>query len=142
MNHNPKRNHPPFPKGVAQNPGGMLKQSPEEKAAKKLIKQSLYEVALMTVGEAEKAYKKNPTFAVMVACKLFTRAGVHGNVPAIREVYDRTLGKVPQAITGEGGSPLIPVSPDDPTGGVNPSLLEKILKAVREATNAPPGKPS
>lgn len=33
-------------------------------------------------------------------------AGLAGDVPALREIGDRLDGKVPQAVTGEGGGPV------------------------------------
>lgn len=40
-----------------------------------------------------------------IAAQLVTEA-VGGDVPAIKEIADRLDGKVPQAITGEGGGPV------------------------------------
>lgn len=33
-------------------------------------------------------------------------AGIAGDVPALKEIGDRLDGKVPQAVTGEGGGPV------------------------------------
>lgn len=33
-------------------------------------------------------------------------SAVNGDVPAIKEIADRLDGKVPQAVTGEGGGPV------------------------------------
>lgn len=40
-----------------------------------------------------------------IAARLVEEA-VNGDVPAIKEIGDRLDGKVPQAVTGEGGGPV------------------------------------
>lgn len=40
-----------------------------------------------------------------IASQLVSEA-VDGDVPAIKEIADRLDGRVPQAITGEGGNPI------------------------------------
>lgn len=48
---------------------------------------------------------KGKTKLDKIAIQLIDEA-IKGDVPAIKEVADRLDGKVPQAVTGEGGGPL------------------------------------
>tara|TARA_R110000822_G_scaffold210034_1_gene345911 strand:+ start:258 stop:473 length:216 start_codon:yes stop_codon:yes gene_type:complete len=49
--------------------------------------------------------EKGKTKLDKIAAALVDEA-VNGDVPAIKEIGDRLDGKVPQAVTGEGGGPI------------------------------------
>ena len=74
----------PFPKGTSGNPGGM----PKEIAEVRRQLRALLPKATQTLGELLDHHDGK------VRCM------------ALREVYDRTMGKPTQPITGEDGKPI------------------------------------
>jgi hypothetical protein len=75
----------PWPKGVSGNPGGRPKRKPIEEALLAALK---------------------PAEAQAVAQALIRQAK-RGNVRAFDSLADRVDGKVPQALTGDDGGPLM-----------------------------------
>ena len=59
----------------------------------------------LAVKRPENAAVKGKTKLDKIAAALVEEA-VNGDVPAIKEIGDRLDGKVPQAVTGEGGGPI------------------------------------
>ena len=59
-------------------------------------------LAVKRPGDAD---VKGKTKLDKIVARLVEEA-VNGDVPAIKEVGDRLDGKVPQAVTGEGGGPI------------------------------------
>lgn len=79
------QNLKPWPKGVSGNPGGRPKRKPIEEALLAALK---------------------PAEAQAVAQALIRQAK-RGNVRAFDSLADRVDGKVPQALTGDDGGPLM-----------------------------------
>ncbi len=87
----------PFPKGVSGNPGGVPRvYSDAHRRLAGLKVRTLRRMvpSELTVAEAE--------------ARRLKLASLRGNVRAAIESADRTEGKVPLAITGADGTPLVP----------------------------------
>lgn len=59
----------------------------------------------LAVKRPEDAVVKGKTKLDKIASQL-VEVAIGGDVPAIKEIGDRLDGKVPQAVTGEGGGPV------------------------------------
>lgn len=59
----------------------------------------------LAVKRPEDAAVKGKTKLDRIASQL-VEVAIGGDVPAIKEIGDRLDGKVPQAVTGEGGGPV------------------------------------
>jgi hypothetical protein len=59
----------------------------------------------LAVKRPEDAVVKGKTKLDKIASQL-VEVAIGGDVPAIKEIGDRLDGKVPQAVTGEGGGPI------------------------------------
>jgi len=59
----------------------------------------------LAVKRPEDAAAKGKTKLDKIASQL-VEVAISGDVPAIKEIGDRLDGKVPQAVTGEGGGPV------------------------------------
>lgn len=102
---NPNPQPPPaehqFKPGQSGNPNG----APKGKRISTIMKE-LLEKELEGPDPSSGQYRKM-TMAEIIALAMVKEAST-GNVKAAKEVMDRTEGKVPQPLTGEGGAPLLP----------------------------------
>lgn len=77
------------------------RKSPGNQWSNKAWRDAIRVAALRPFSEEAK-----PKTKLDAAATALVDAGVAGDVPALKEIGDRLDGKVPQALTGEGGGPI------------------------------------
>lgn len=100
-----------FPKGVSGNPNGRPPMTPEQKALRKASREIIEE------------YKQSLIDALPMISPVLVAKALQGDIPAIKELHDRTMDKAKQSteITGKDGKDLIPTE----------EINEKIDSAVK-----------
>ncbi len=80
--------------------GSQAKKAPSGPFADKLWRDAIRKAAL------EQAEGKRGPKKLELAARALVNAAITGDVSAAKEMGDRLDGKVPQAMTGEGGGPI------------------------------------
>ena len=80
--------------------GSQAKKAPSGPFADKLWRDAFRKAAL-EVADGKRGPKK-----LELAARSLVNAAIEGDVSAAKEMGDRLDGKVPQAVTGEGGGPI------------------------------------
>lgn len=89
-----------FQKGQSGNPGGRKPKTVQWKDAEDALREALPRLLLMRKNELAKLLQDSPTGAEVLAAKFLMESP--------KAAVERFLGKMPQALTGAEGKPLIP----------------------------------
>lgn len=125
----------PFQPGQSGNPSGRPKLTEDEIFMRDNFKKSFAMLGTKSISEIEELAKdKTQPAPIAMAAKALSWAFKSGNPSMYREIWDRTIGKVPQPIDLQGDIQLRPykeMSDED---------LERRIKDLERGTPLPAGK--